>query len=314
LAVVRVGVNLSAARQLNLTLDDQLLAKCRVFHGVASRLGRPAKVVYVQLVESSTLDQAAQGVFEGLSDAGLATDRDLTLRQFSAQGDLSQLPQIFQSALATSPDLIITCTTPAMIAAARSTSSVPIVFTVASEPSAVGVHPVGERRANLTGVFDDPPIAQLLDLAQRREGTLKTVGTIWNPAEPNSEISVKRLRSVCQQRGLELIERNAPATNELVEVTSAICQTSIDILVISADNVTSSGFPAIHSVAQRHKIPIYCTEPDLVAAGAAGAVGVNFYDWGRQSALLAARVLAGEDLNTIPPEKVSSIQTVTPQN
>lgn len=312
LQVVKIGANLKVAEQLNRTFPEELLAKCSVFHGVASRYNRPAKLAFVQLVESSTLDEAARGVFEGLADAGLVKDRDLEIQQFSAQGELSQLPQIFQAVEATSPDLIVTSTTPAMIAAARSTTRIPVVFTVASEPSAVGVYAAGQRQANLTGVHDDPPIAELIDLAERREGKLKTVGTIWNPAEPNSEISVKRLRNVCKERDLELIEQTASAANELPEVAAAICQSEIDILVISADNVTSSGFPVIHTAAERQGIPVYCTEPDLVAEGASGAIGVNFYDWGRQTAILAARVLAGQNPESIPPEKVSSIRTVVP--
>jgi putative ABC transport system substrate-binding protein len=198
-----------------------------------------------------------------------------------------------------------------MISAAHSTTSTPIVFTVASEPSAVGVVPSGERQPNLVGVYDDPPIAQLMDLAERHMGKLTTVGTIWNPAEPNSAISAKRLQTVCQERGIKLIERHAAATNELRDVTSAICQTGIEILVISADNVTSSGFPAIYSVTREQKIPVYCTEPDLVRQGAAAAVGANFYDWGRQSARLAAQVLAGRAPLEIPLEKLAGIRTVT---
>ena len=53
-----------------------------------------------------------------------------------------------------------------MISAARSTESTPIVFTVASDPAAVGVVPKGQRQPNLVGVYDDPPIASLLDLAR----------------------------------------------------------------------------------------------------------------------------------------------------
>jgi ABC-type uncharacterized transport system substrate-binding protein len=214
LRVIRIGANLDVAKRLNRAFPDEFLAKCSVFHGVASRYGRPAKVAFVQLVENTTLDQAKRGVFEGLTDAGLVTNRDVTIQEFSAQGDLSQLPQIFQTLKTTSPDLIVTSTTPAMIAAAGATESIPIVFTVASEPSVVGVHPPDAPRRNLTGVFDNPPIAQLLDLAQRREGAVTSVGTIWNPAEPNSEISVKRLRQVCRERGIELVERNASSTGD----------------------------------------------------------------------------------------------------
>lgn len=311
LALVRLAANLEAAKKLNRTFPEEFLGKCSVFHGVASRYDRPAKVAFVQLVEGPSLDEAARGIFEGLAAAGLKKDKDITLQTYNAQGDLSQLPQILETAKAFPADLIITCTTPAMIAAAHSTMSIPIVFTVASEPSAVGLVAEGLRQPNLVGVFDDPPIAQLLMLAEKNEMKLQTIGTIWNPAEPNSEISVKRLRGVCQERGLKLVERNAAATNELRDVTSAICQVGIDILVISADNVTSAGFPAIYSVTIQQHVPVYCTEPDLVRQGAAGAVGVDFYDWGRQSARLAAQVLAGRPPASIPSEKVSALRTVT---
>ncbi len=310
LAVVRIGANFEAAKKFGKTFPSRFLERCSVFHGVASRYGRPARVAFVTLAEGPALDEATRGLFEGLRHAGLVTDRDVKFREFNAQGDLSLLPQIFETAKNESPDLILTSTTPAMIAAAHSTSSIPIVFTVASEPSAVGVTDVGTRQENLLGVYDDPPIADLLKLAERREGTLTRVGTIWNPAEPNSEISVKRLRAVCQEREIPLEERHASSTSELREVTSAICLTGIDIIVVSADNVTSSGFPAIYAVASQNGIPIYCTEPDLVEKGAAGAVGVNFYDWGRQSARLAAQVLAGRSPISMPLEKVASIRTV----
>jgi ABC-type uncharacterized transport system substrate-binding protein len=311
LAVVQRGVNLETAKKLKRTIPEEFLGKCSLFHGVASRWGRPAKVAFVQLADGPALDDATRGIFEGLAAAGLKNETDIAIQTFNAQGELSQLSQIFDAIKTNSTDLIITSTTPAMISAAHSTTSTPIVFTVASEPSAVGVVPSGERQPNLVGVYDDPPIAQLMDLAERHMGKLTTVGTIWNPAEPNSAISAKRLQTVCQERGIKLIERHAAATNELRDVTSAICQTGIEILVISADNVTSSGFPAIYSVTREQKIPVYCTEPDLVRQGAAAAVGANFYDWGRQSARLAAQVLAGRAPLEIPLEKLAGIRTVT---
>lgn len=309
-AHVRLAANFKAAKTLNRRFPVEFLKQCSVFHGIGSRLDRPLNVSFVQLVEGPALDEATRGVFEGLAAAGLKPDLDVTTRMFNAQGDLSQLPQIFESVKASSADVVITSTTPAMIGAANSTESIPIVYTVASYPPAVGVHPEGTRRENLVGVYDDPPIADLLDLAQKRDRGIKTVGTIWNPAEPNSEISVRRLRRVCSDRNLNLEERHASAVTELRDVTAAICLTGVDILVVSADNVTSSGFPAIHAVASAQGIPVYCTEPDLVKKGAAGAVGVDFYDWGRQSARLAAMVLAGVEPSQLAPEKVSSLKTV----
>lgn len=312
LAVVKMAANFDAAKKIDLTFPSEFLAKCRVFHGIGTRLGRPANVAFVQLSDGPALEEAARGIQEGLSAAGLKPDSDIELKNYSAQGDLSQLSQIFLAIQESSPDLVITSTTPAMIAAANLINEIPIVYTVASEPSILGVVKEGERRPNLVGVYDNPPIAELIALANQEEGKLKTIGTIWNPAEPNSEISVNRLRQVCKERNLKLIERNATNTNELRDVTSALCQTDIEIIVISADNVTSSGFSAIHAITSQQGIPVYCTEPDLVSQGAKAAIGINYYDWGRQSANIAAQILAGQNPAKINSEEVSSVRTYSP--
>jgi len=310
-AQVQLAANLQTAKKLGFQFDTDFLRECSMYHGVQARLGRPLRVAFVELVEGPSLEAAAKGISQGLKDAGLESGRDITIQKYGAQGDLSQLPQIFQTVAGSSADLIITSTTPAMIAAAQSTKTTPIVFTVASNPLDVGLGSSGQSQPNLIGVYDNPPLAELLTLAERREGTFKTVGTIWNPAEPNSEISVKRLRAVCQKRGIKLVERHAAAVNELRDVTAAICQTGIDILVISADNVTSAGFPAILAITQTQKIPIYCTEPDLVKKGADAAIGVNYSDWGKQSARLAAQILAGVPIESLDSEDVQSVHSLT---
>src|SRR5262245_64596603 len=115
----------------------------------------------------------------GLDAAGLKAGVDYELHKYNAQGDLSQLPLILANVKNQQVDLIVTSTTPAMIAAAKAIRDIPIVFTVASYPPAVGVFAEGERQENLVGVYDDPPIAELIDLAQKRERSLRTVGIVW---------------------------------------------------------------------------------------------------------------------------------------
>jgi putative ABC transport system substrate-binding protein len=268
----------------------------------------------VQLVEGPTLDPAADGVLAGLKEAGLRDGADFELKKHNAQGDMAQLPLILAHVKSQRVDLIITSTTPAMIAAARATRDIPIVFTVASYPPTVGVFPEGQRQNNLVGVYDDPPLRELMELAQKREGAFKKVGIVWNPAEPNSEHSVKKLRRVCSDKGLELIERHAAAVTELPDAAAAVCQAGAQVFVISADNVTSSGFPAILSVTRKHRVPLYSTEPDMVRRGAAGGVGDDFYEWGKQTGRMAAKVLAGVSPGDLPFEKTAVQRTLVSED
>src|SRR5262249_21785174 len=118
------------------------------------------------------------------------------------------------------------------------------------------------------------------------------------------------LRGVCADQGLQLIERNASSVNELPDVTAAVCQAGAQILIISADNVATSGLPTIVATTRKYNVPIYSTEPDMVRRGATGAVGDDFFEWGKQTGRLAAKVLAGVPPATLPLEKTAVQRTI----
>jgi len=301
--VDEAGVHIKALPETPKLAEDKRLA-------VRARLGRPARVAFVQSAEGPTLDAAAEGVVAGLDAAGLASGVDYELQKYNAQGDLSQLPLILATVKNRQADLVITSTTPAMIAAAKAIHEIPIVFTVASYPPTVGVFAEGHRQANLTGVYDDPPIAELIALARQHEGSVQKVGTVWNPAEPNSEYSVKKLRRVCADEKLELIERHAASPNELPDATAAVCQAGAQFLVTSADNVASSGFPTIVATTRKYRVPIYSTDPDMVRRGARAAIGDDYFEWGKQTGRLAAKVLSGMQPADLPLEKTAVQRTV----
>ncbi len=308
IAVKRLAVNFETARKLNVTYPPALLSECKVFANVAALRGRAAKVALVQIVDNPAIDRACTGVLRGLEASGLAAERDFTVKRYNAQGETAQLPLIFTTLQTDKPDLIVTAGTPVLLAAARAITDVPIVFTVASDPHKLGIF--GDRRPpNIVGVHDDPPVDRLVDLAMAREPRFDTVGSVWDPSQRNSEISILKLREACKSRGLKLVESTAGTVSELTNATQALCQRNARIIVLSADNLTTTGFPAILFVARANRVPVYVTEPSLVAAGATGAIGDDYGAWGEQSGRLAAKVLAGVDPAALSIEKTAVQRT-----
>lgn len=308
IATKRVGVNYPAARKLGVTFPDAILREAELFVGLRSRLGRPAKVAMVQIGENPTLDSARDGVVKALQDAKLQENEDFVLKKYSASGETSQLPLIMSTINTEGADLVVTVGTPTLLAAVQAIRDIPIVFTVASDPKVLGILN-DDRPRNFTGVYDDPPIDRLLALALEREPVCKTVGTVWDPSQPNSEISVKKLRQACKDRGLPLRESTAGILPELTDATQSLCARGADIIIISADNLTTTGFPAIHRVAQKNDVPIYTTDPTLVESGATAAIGDDFFEWGKQSGLFAARVLGGVRPASLPFEPTAVQRT-----
>ena len=306
-----LSVDLAAAAQLGLDLPPALLSESDVFHHVASRFGRPARISLVNLVQAHDLDEAEKGMWRGLRESGLAEGTDFVVRRFNAQGEIGQLPAIVDAALAGQPDLVLTVTTPALIAAARKVTAVPLVFTVASEPGRLGLFTKG-RPANLTGVHDDPPMDKLLGMAAADRPGLAVVGTVFNPAEPNSMISVEKLRDACRSRQITLHEASIANVSELAAAAQSLVQRGAQAIITSADNLVSTGFPVLARTARAAGVPVFTSEPVQVEQGATGAIGDDFEAWGAQTGRLAAKVLAGASPADLPIRSTAVQRTIEP--
>ncbi|MDX9981474.1 MAG: ABC transporter substrate-binding protein, partial [Lentisphaeria bacterium] len=310
---VLIAVDLGAAAELGVVLPATLLRESQLFYSPTARRGRPFRLALVNLVSNPLLDAAEQGVLRGLTDAGFREGTDFTVARYNAQGEISQLPALFEAARTAEADLIVTLTTPALLAAAKSVRDIPVVFTVASDPVVLGLFTAATRPANLVGVHDDPPVDRLLDMACRHRPGLASVGTLYDPAQPNSLLSVEKLRKLCGDRGLKLHEATAATVADLPAAAQSLVQRRVGAILLSADNLVSTGFPTIRQTAADAGIPVFVTCTDLVRQGATGGVGDSYGAWGEQAGLLAARVLAGVSPGDLPLERTRVQEVFEPK-
>ena len=257
-----------------------------------------ATIAIIQFAENPLLEEAISGFSKQLSIEGYHSGSDYQTIRYNANQSKKRLTTLVEELDQTKPDYILTVTTPAMIAVSNKISDIPIVFTVASHPQLVGVYKHGTRPANLVGVHDDPPVEDLIKLAISHNRALRKVGTIWNPTEPNSKLSFQKLRRHCAALKLDLIEAQASSAGELTLTTTYLCEKGIEVLILSADNLTTTGLNRILEATQSFDVPIYSTEPSMVERGIAAAIGDDYEAWGKQSGELMAKLLGG----SIPAE------------
>ena len=292
-------LDLTALRRLGLTPSVELLKRADVFFNLKDKGEDPARIVLVNLVNNAALTDAINGVEAGLKEMGLRRGRDYTLKEYNAQGDMSQVAQILDQVAQEHPDALVTVTTPVFIAAAKKGFDFPVVFTVASDPEKLGLFQSGRPR-NITGVHDDPQVGRVLELTRKQHPGLTAVGIVYDPAQMNSMISVEKLRSAGARQNVAVLEATASTASDLPMATQALIQRGAQAIILSADNLAVTGFAAIHKVARGAGIPIYTTDMELVKKGAMGGIGESYFDWGHQSARQLARVLAGVAPADIP--------------
>ncbi|MDJ0949032.1 MAG: ABC transporter substrate-binding protein [Alphaproteobacteria bacterium] len=261
-------------------------------------------VAITQIVEHPALDAARKGVKDALADEGFVVGQGLKWEYQSAQGNPATAAQIARKFVGERPDVIVAIATPSAQAAVAAAGDIPVVFSAVTDP--VGAKLVKDMKkpgGNVTGMSDLSPIAKHLDLIKEITPKAQRVGVPFNPGEANAVTLVQLLQDNAPAKKLEIV--TAPATKS-AEVQSAAQSLvgKVDVIYVPTDNTIVTALEAVVKVGIDNKIPVYAGDTDSVPRGAMAALGFNYYDVGRQTGKMVARVLKGEKPGDIPVEGV----------
>lgn len=95
----------------------------------ADQQDKTYKIGIVQQQQHGSLDEANQGMIDGLKDNGYVVGENVTLDSQNAQGDQSNLQNIAQQFVSNESDLILAIGTNAAQTVASATTEIPIVGT-----------------------------------------------------------------------------------------------------------------------------------------------------------------------------------------
>ena len=285
-----------------------LLAACMLAGcGGAHRPGTPV-VGFLDFVEDDTLAKARQGFFEALDEHGYSEKKGtIEVVYRCAQGDQPTLIQACQDLISRRPRLIATCPTLSTIVAAQRTKDVPILMMVSPRPDIVGLTGAGGAiQSNLLGAYEtldylkEGPaiIRQLLPQA-------RTVGLVYNPAEPQSVLALEVIRKACAEQGLSLEVTPVSSSTDAVMAAQVLVSKGVQAFFAMPDNTVFASFEALKKVCDQARLPIFASESGLVARGALAAYGADFHAWGRQVGAQAARLLEKGDSSGVQLEMVA---------
>ncbi len=265
-------------------------------NGSAAQDGKVYKVGVVQLLQHGALDQANQGMIDGLKDNGYEEGKNLQVNQQNAQGDQSNLQGIAQQFLADEVDMILSISTPATQVMATATEDIPIVGTAITSFEQAGLVESDEAPGtNVTGTHDMTPVAEQIDLLLQVVPDAKTIGTIYSSSEKNSQIQVGILREVCAERGLAIEERTVSSVNDIQQAAQSLVD-EVDAIWLPTDNTVASAMPQVVGVTDEAGLVTLGGEESQVLAGATLTYGINFYQIGYDAGVMAAKILNGESV------------------
>lgn len=267
-------------------------------------------IAITQIVEHPSLDACRQGIQDELAAQGFKVGENLEWTYESAQGSPTTAAQVARKFAGMAPDVIVAITTPSAQTVAAAARTTPLVFAAVTDPVGAKLVQDPQKPGGLiTGVSDLTPIEQHMVLVKRVVPRAKRLGIIFNPGEANSATLVNLVKQHAPANGMAVVEAGATRTADVLAAARSLVG-KVDVIYLPTDNTVISALEAVLKVGMDANLAVLTGDTDSVKRGAIAALGFDYYDVGRQTGRVVARVLRGEKPGDIPVQYVNKLQLV----
>ena len=240
----------------------------------------------VQLVQHEALDSATQGFKDALEkEFGNKVNVDVK----NASGEITNCTTIANNFVSSNVDLIMANATPALLAAASATDSIPVLGTsITDYASALEIDNWnGVVGSNISGTSDLAPL----------DGQAQIICS----SEPNSAYQVEVISGELVKLGFEVKQFSFTDTNDIAAVVQSASDNA-DVLYIPTDNTAASNTETIANIVLPANKPVVTGEEGLARGCGVATLSIDYYELGFATGLQAVRILKGEDVSTMPIE------------
>ena len=221
--------------------------------------------------------------------------------EYDAQGDLEIGKNLARKLRASNASLVVAVGLKAALAAKVEIVDIPIVYMMILDPLK---HQL--TADNMTGTLLEVPVDRQLKIMRTFLPTLHQLGTLYDPAKTSSRVKdavLQAANSDFQLTGLP-VESEKDVPPQLRTLLS-----DVEALWLMPDStvLTNESVRFILESALARRIPVIGFSPEFTRLGALLSISVNYGDVGRETALLAKRILDGErrlPLNPVPIERL----------
>jgi putative ABC transport system substrate-binding protein len=267
----------------------------------------------VLLVLLSPGGKEASAFRQGLREAGYAEGRDVVIEWRSADGDYARVPQLAADLVERKVDVIVGDTTPAIKAAQRATSTIPIVMAIVADPVGDGVVPsLSQPGGNVTGL--SIMLAELavkrLQLVKEAMPSLTRVVVLWNPPTPYHAKAVENLKGVAPSLAIELSLVSVRTADQIGPAFEAVNRLQAQALYVVDSPPFFTHRATLLQQAAKARLAVISGERPYTEEGGLLSYGPSYEDQLRRSAGYVDKILKGAKPGGLPIEQPTKFTLV----
>ncbi len=274
-------------------------------------------VVVVLFAGDSEYDEpASRPFFEEMRRLGWEEGKNISYERLSGRGTREYVQGLAQSAADLTPGLIYATTANIALAALKATDSVPVVFTSASDPVAIGlVKSLAKPGRNATGahLVQSNVVPRRLALIREAFPGVKRIGVVLDRLAAEYE----RLKAVHEDAGrraaLELSLAEFTNFEAAVKNFGHLRREGITVAAIAPSFTLFARRREVSAAAARNRVALVAHRAEWAEAGALMSYGPEIADSLRRTARIADRILKGARPAEVPVEQATKSELVVNQ-
>jgi putative ABC transport system substrate-binding protein len=266
---------------------------------------RVPTIGFLDATSRSTQGQLASVFTQRLRELGWLDGRNITVEVRWAEGRPERYAEIAAEFVRSKVDGIVTYAVPAINAAKKATSTIPIVFAAAGDPVGNGlVASLARPGGNVTGLSN-----QTSDIAGKRIELLREVvpglrrlAIIANAGAPNAMTEKDEVQVAARALSLDvtLLEIRSGAD---IEPAFAGLKDRVQALYVTLDPLVNTNRVRINTLALGAGLPTMQPFREFVEGGGLMSYGANFADLYRRAAEYVDKILRGAKPADLPVEQ-----------
>jgi putative ABC transport system substrate-binding protein len=250
---------------------------------------------------------------QGLAEFGYIEGRNLNIEFRFADNRYDRLPGLAADLARRRVRVIVVGgAVNATLAAKAATATIPIVFTMGSDPVQMGLVPSLSRPGgNVTGVtqISRELMAKRLEMLRELIPAGSAIGLLVNPNNPNTQPSVSEMQALANTGGWLLHVVAAGNESDLDGAIAKLIQLKAGAFLTATDALFNNYLEVV-ALAARHRIPTIYSGREFVDAGGLMSYGASRAETIRVVADYTSRILKGTKPSDLPVQQATKVELV----
>jgi putative ABC transport system substrate-binding protein len=271
----------------------------------------PPMIGFLGPASASAMSAWTAAFVQRLRELGWIEGRTIRIEYRWGDGRTDHFPEIAAEFVRLKVDVIVTTGTPVPVLR-EATSTIPIVFTIASDPLGVGlVGSLSRPGGNVTG------LSQLAaDLGGKRVELLREVipdlrrlATLSNVGNAATASEMIQVSEAARTLGLEVVNSEIRRSEDITPAIESL-KGRADAIYVQTDPLMNTNRGRISTLALGARLPTMGGIREYVEAGGLMSYGPNFPDLFRRAAEYVDKILRGAKPGDLPVEQPTKFDLV----